>query len=160
MVSTHRGATSWYIDARTVGRPEPRLRGDVGPSRIFVAQWKDASGRGSFVPWLDVRLEPAAGGRATLTGKIGLYPGVREVTAAVAGGGGLICMAMVVAGIALLVRGQLGGLPLLLWPLGMAAFIAVFTVASLRSLERDIPKLVQEINDVLDSTATFTSPAV
>lgn len=159
MVTTQRGATSWYLDSRTVGCPEPRLRGNVSPSRIFVARWKDASGRNSFAPWLDVRLEPADGGRAALTGKIGLHPDMRGVTAVIAGGGGLICVAMVVAGIALLVRGQLSGLSLLLWPLGMAAFITVFTVASLRSLGRDIPKLIQEINGVLDSTATFTSPA-
>jgi hypothetical protein len=61
MVTTTRGMTSWYLDPRTAGRPEPRFRGDTGPARIFVARFA-AAGRSSFAPWLDARLEPAAGG--------------------------------------------------------------------------------------------------
>ena len=69
-------------------------------------------------------------------------------------------MAMVVSGIAVLAHGHLSGLPLALWPFAMAAFISGTNFAGLRSLERDIPKLIREINAVLDSTnADFASPA-
>lgn len=159
-VSAQRGAASWYLSPRTVGRPEPRLRGDVGASRIFVAEWRAASGRNSFVPWLDARLEPDGEGRTTLGGQVGLRPGVVTVLALVAGVGGLICMAMVVSGIIVLAHGHLSGLPLALWPFVMAAFIAGMNFLGLRSLGRDIPKLIREINAVLDSAdADFASPA-
>lgn len=113
-VAERRGAASWYLSSRTVGCPEPRLRGDVGPSRILVAEWKAASGRNSFVPWLDARLEPDGEGRTTLRGQIGLRPEVVTVLALTAAVGGLVCMAVVVSGIAVLVHGHLSGLPLAL----------------------------------------------
>lgn len=156
MVTTHRGATSWYLDRRTVGRPTPRLRGDVGPSLVSVARFEDASGRGSFAPWLDVRLEPAAGGGTTLTGRIGLHPAVQRLMPVITGSFGLLAMALAAGGIVLLVHGDLSGLPFVLVPLAMTAFLAVLDVAGRRSLERNIPKLIQEMNRVLDSTATFT----
>jgi hypothetical protein len=153
-VSTQRGATSWYLSSRTVGRPEPRLRGDVRPSRIIVAEWKAASGRNSFAPWLDARLEPDGAGRTTVRGQIGLRPEVVTVLSFTAGVGGLICVAMAVGGIAVLARGQLSGLPLALSSFALATFIAGINFAGLRSLERDIPKLIQEVNAVLDSTSS------
>lgn len=159
MVTTRRGAASWYLDSRTVGRPAPRLRGDAGPSRIFVARFEDASGRNSFVPWLDVRLEPAAGGGTTLTGRIGLHPNVARLTPVIAGSFGLLALAGAAGGIALLIRGDLRGLPFVLGLLAITTFMVGLNVAGLRSLERDIPDLIQEMNGVLDSTATFTGPA-
>ncbi len=159
MVTTHRGATSWYLDRRTVGHPAPRLRGDVCPPRIFVARFEDASGRNSFAPWLDARLEPGAAGGTTLTGRIGLHPNVVGLMPVLAGFFGLLAMAGVVGGIVQLVRGELRGLPFALVPLAMITLMAGLNVAGLRSLERDIPKLIQEMNGVLDSTATFTGPA-
>lgn len=159
-VAERRGAASWYLSSRTVGCPEPRLRGDVGPSRILVAEWKAASGRNSFVPWLDARLEPDGEGRTTLRGQIGLRPEVVTVLALTAAVGGLVCMAVVVSGIAVLVHGHLSGLPLALGPFAIAAFAAGINFEGLRSLERDIPKLMWQINAVLDSTsADFASPA-
>jgi hypothetical protein len=158
-VSAQRGAASWYLSSRTVGCPEPRLRGDVGPSRVFVAEWKAASRRNSFVPWLDARLEPDGGGRATLRGRIGLRPEVATVLALIAGVGGLICVALVVSGIVVLACGHLSGLLLALVPFAIAAFIAAINFAGLRSLERGIPRLIREINAVLDpASADFASP--
>jgi hypothetical protein len=160
LVTTQRGTTSWYLDPRTAGRPDPRLRGDVGPSRLSVARFEDASGRNSFAPWLDARLEPDPGGGTTLRGRIGLHPAVRILIPLIAGVGGLIAVAAVLGGIALLVHGHLSGLlPAVLIPLGMTAFFAGFNVVGLRSLERDIPKLVEEMNSILDSTATLAEPA-
>jgi hypothetical protein len=81
------------------------------------------------------------------------------VLALITGVGGLICLAMVVSGIVVLARGHLSGLPFALWPFAMAAFIAGINFAGLRSLERDIPRLIREISAVLDSTnADFASP--
>jgi hypothetical protein len=126
----------------------------------LVAEWKAASGQNSFVPWLDARLEPDGEGRTALRGRIGLRPGVVTVLALIAGVGGLICLVMVATGIVVLAHGHLSGLPLALWPFAMAAFIAGINFAGLRSLERDIPKLIREVNAVLDSTnADFASPA-
>jgi hypothetical protein len=160
MVTTHRGAASWYLDPRTAGHPTPRLRGDVDPSRISVARWEDTNGRNSFTPWLDVRLEPTARGGTTLTGTIGLRPEVQGLMPVITGVGGLIATAVIAAGAVQLVHGNVSALPLMLGPLAMIAILAVVNVAGLRSLERDIPKLIQETNSVLDSTATFTSPAL
>lgn len=74
----------------------------------------------------------------------------------ITGSFGLLAMALAAGGIVLLVHGDLSGLPFVLVPLAMTAFLAVLDVAGRRSLERNIPKLIQEMNRVLDSTATFT----
>lgn len=158
-VTTRRRATSWYLDSRTVGRAEPRLLGDVGRSRIFVARWQDTTGRNSFTPWLDARPEPAAAGGTTLTGSIGLNPAAGGLIQAVDWGSGLIVLAAIAGGISLLARGDLSGLVFVLGPLALAAFGTGLNAVGLRSLERDLPKLIQEINGLLDSTATFTGPA-
>jgi hypothetical protein len=84
---------------------------------------------------------------------------VQALMPVIAGCFGLLAMAGIDGGIVRLVRGDLSGLLLVLGPLAMAAFLAGLDVAGLRSLERDIPKLIQEMNGVLDSTATFTGPA-
>lgn len=150
-VTTRRGATSWHLDPQNAGRPAPRLRGDVGPSRIFVARFQDASGRNSFAPWLDARPEPAAGGGTALTGKIGLHPNVAWLIPVMAGFFGLAALAGPAGGIALLIHGELRGLPLVLVPLALATLMVGINVAGLRSLERNIPRLIQEMNGVLGS---------
>jgi hypothetical protein len=159
-VTTQRGSTSWYLDPRNASRPDPRLRGDVGPSRISVARFEDAAGRNSYAPWLDARLESAAGGGTTLTGRVGLHPAVTVLIPMIAGVGGLLALGALAGGVALLVSGHLSGLlPAVLIPLALTAFIVSFNTVGLRSLERDIPKLIQEMNEILGSTATFPSPA-
>lgn len=77
-----------------------------------------------------------------------------------AGVGGLIAVSAVWGGIALLVHGHLSGLlPAVLVPLGMTAALTGFNFVGIRSLELDIPKLVEEMNGILDSTATLAGPA-
>jgi hypothetical protein len=157
LVTTQRGFISWHTDPRNAGRPGPRLRGDVYPSRILVAPFEDAAGRNSFAPWLDARLEPAAGGGTTLTGRIGLHPAARRAISVVAGAWALVAVASVSGGIALLVHGQLSGLlAVLLIPLGVTAVFVGATNTGLRSLERSTQKLIEEIDGALGSTATFT----
>ncbi len=160
VVTTQRGFTSWYIDPRNAGRPSPRFRGDLGPSRVLVARFEDAAGRNSFAPWLDVRLEAAAAGGTTLTGTIGLHPPVRVLGPVIAGVAGLIALGGLAGGVAMLTSGHLGGsLPVVLIPLALIAAIAGINVVGLRSLVRQIPKLIQEMNEILGSTATFAGPA-
>jgi len=158
-VTTQRGASSLYFDHRSARRPEPRLRGNVGPSWICVARFKDATRRNSFAPWLDARLEPSAGAGTTFSGRIGLHPSVRLLISVMTGVMGLIAVAGVTSGVVLLVRGHLSGLAAVLLPLCVIAVFAVFNAAALRSLERGTPKLIEELNGILGSTATFTGPA-
>jgi len=164
LVTTTRGETSWYLDPRTAGRPEPRLRGNVGPSGLFVtrlsvARWKHAGG--SFAAWLDARLEPAAGEGTRLQGTIGLGPAARTVISLNALVYALMAVAACSGGIALVVQGHPGAVALaVLAPIGLAALFAGFSVAGLRSLERDIPKLIGEINGLLDSSATSPGACV
>ena len=132
MVTTERGAASWYLDPRTVGRAEPRFRGDAGPSRIFVARFADVAGRNSFAPWLDARLEPAAGGGSTLTGTIGLHPAVRAFIPVLAGVAGLIAVAALIAGL---------------------------RSASLRLPQRPAGELIRDISEVLGLAAASAGPA-
>lgn len=72
---------------------------------------------------------------------------------------GLAAVGGFTGGVVLLVRGHLSGLAALLIPLGVIAAFAAFNTAGLRSLERGTPKLVEELNRILGSTATFTGPA-
>ena len=157
-VTTWRTATSWYLDPATVGRSVPRLRGQVSPSRISVARFDDAAGRDSFTPWLNGRLEQAPGGGATLTGTIGLQPAVAVLLPVITGVGGLLATGAVATGATLLGRGHLSGMRAVLIALAVTAFTAGLAVVGLRSLERKIPKLVEEMNAILGSTAIFTDP--
>lgn len=158
-VTAQRGATSWYFDHRSARPAEPRLRGYVGPSWISVAHFENVAGLNSFAPWLDARPEPSAGGGTTFTGRIGLNPSVRLLISVMTGVWGLVAVAGFTAGVVLLVRGHLSGLAAVLIPLGVVAAFAALNTAGLRSLERGMPKLVEELNGILGSTATFTGPA-
>jgi hypothetical protein len=93
------------------------------------------------------------------TGRIGLQPAVRVVISVLAAVGGVMAVAGVTGAVVLLVHGHLSGLAAMLIPLVVIAVFAVLNTAGLRSLERGTPKLVEELNGILDSTATFTGPA-
>jgi hypothetical protein len=59
-------------------------------------------------------------------------------------------------GIALLAVGHLGGLlPTVLILLALITLLVSVNVVGMRSLEQAIPNLIQEVNGVLGSTATF-----
>jgi len=112
------------------------------------------------VPWLQGRLEPAAGGGTTFTGRVGLNPAVIVVIPVIAGVWGLIALGALAGGVALLAAGHLGGLlPAVLIPLALITLLVCLNVVGMRSLEREIPKLIQEVNGILDSTATFLGRA-
>jgi hypothetical protein len=159
MVTTQRRSAFWYVDHRSARRREPRLWGYIGPSWISVARFEDAAGRNRFAPCLDAQAEPSARGGTMFTGRIGLQPAVRLLISVLAGVGGLMAVAGGIAAIVLLVRGHLSGLAAMLIPLVVIAVFAAFNSVGLRSLERGTPKLLEELNGILDSTATFTGPA-
>jgi len=160
MVTTTRGPTSWYLDSRTAGHPEPLFRGEAGPSRIFVARFADAPRRDRVVPWLDARLEPAAGGGSTLTGAIGLHPAVRARIPVLAGVAGLIAASALAGGVHLLASGHLAGLvPTVLAPLALAAFIAGLRAVNLRLPERRGAVLLRDVTEILGSAAASAGPA-
>ena len=154
-VTTSRGATSWYLDSRTVGRPDPRFRGVVGRSWIQVARFQAASGRGSYVPWLVAGPWVSDDGGTEFRGWIGPPPAVAGFLPWFAGFACLASLGLLVAGVAPLVLGHVIGLvPTVLFPLP-AIWLAGMNAAGRRSLEREAPKLIEELNGVLGSTAAF-----
>jgi hypothetical protein len=147
---TTRQGFSWYLAARNVGAPDPRFRGDVGPSRILIARFEDTLGRNSFAPWLDIRAEPAADGGTILTGRIGLHPFVGVLIPVILGAGCLMMLGLFSAGVVQLASGQVGqALPFVSLPLIAIAFMVGGNAAGLRSLERGIPELIRDMNEIL-----------
>lgn len=47
----------------------------------------------------------------------------------------------------------------MLIPVALITFSASLIAIGMRSLQREIPDLIQEVNAILDSTATFACPA-
>lgn len=138
-----------------VGRPDPLFLGVAALPGIQVARWQDAAGRNTFAAYLDVRLGPESGEGTTLTGRIGLHPDVQELLPVFGGIACLFSLGILAAGAVQLASGRLSGLlPALLFWIPATA-LAGFNALGLRSLERDVPKLLEEVNGVLDSTATF-----
>jgi hypothetical protein len=150
-VTTTRSALSWHTDAANVKRPDPRLRGTIGPEWISVARWRDAAGRNSFAPWLNARLEGPVD-ETTLTGRVGLARSVASTLPTFGATAGLILVVILVSGVAGLARGQLHALPFVLGPLGMALFLIAFMTAGFRSLGQKTLPLLAEVNALLDST--------
>jgi hypothetical protein len=160
-VTTSRGAMSWYLDPRTAVRPDPRFRGDVGRSWIRVARFQAASGRGSFVAWLDAEPWVSDDGGTELRGWIAPPPATAGFLPMVAVVACLASLGLLAAGVAQLVLGHVIGLvPALLFPLPAIAMAAI-NATGRWSLEQEAAKLVDELNGVLGSTATFPGlPAV
>lgn len=152
-VTTRRGF-SWYLDARTAGVPDPLFRGVVAASWISVARFRQASGRNSFVPWLQGRLEPSADGGTLVTGRVGPQPAVRAVLGVMAAVWALISIAALAGGLSAVAAGHFIGLLAVLVPFGMAALLAGVVVAGRVSVVREIPSLIQAVNAVLDSTVS------
>lgn len=155
-VTADRSYLSWHLNPAHVGRPEPRFRGWVGGDRVLLAQFVDAGGRNSFAAWLQARIEPDAAGGTMLTGSVGLRTEVRAVMLIVFGGWALFALSVLAAGIAQAASGHvLALIPAVLIPLGMTGILTGFSCVGLRSLEREIPRVLRAVGGVLEST---TSP--
>lgn len=119
-VTTSRGPTAWYLDPRTVRRPEPRFRGEISPARVTLFRFTAGAGRNSFFPVLDVRPGQRADGGTTLSGEIGMGP-ARALLPVLTGTACLVSLGLLAAGVAQLIAGHLIGLaPALAFPLPVA----------------------------------------
>src|SRR5258708_16878323 len=153
-VTTSRGPMTWYLDPRTVGRPEPRFRGQVYRWGIRLVRFTAGAGRDSFFAVLDVRPGPGTSGGRALSGWMGGGPGV-ALLPVFTGAFGLVSLGLLVAGVVQLVLGHLIGLaPTMAFPLPVAAVAGINAVGH-RSLERDTSVLLKEVNKVLGSTVAF-----
>ena len=109
-VTISRGPVAWYLDPRTVGRPEPRFRGQVYQSGIRLVRFTAGAGRDSFFAVLDVRPGPGTSGGTALSGWIGGGPGV-ALLPVLTGASGPASLGLLVTGVVQLVLGHLVGLP-------------------------------------------------
>jgi hypothetical protein len=74
--------------------------------------------------------------------------------------GWLIALTGLAAGIAISVSGHLGeSVPAVLIPLALIMLMIGINVTGRRSLEQKVPRLVQEVNSVLDSSVIFLGTA-
>jgi hypothetical protein len=158
-VTTARGST-WYLDARTAGKPDPRFRGTVTPRWIRVARFSQAIGRNSFVPWLQGCLQAESGGGTSFTGQVGPDQAARVVLGVITGMFGVFSLISLAADVSMAKAGDLGGhLAFALIPLALDAFLVGMIVAAKRSVRQEIPRLIQAVNEVLDSTVTSQAAA-
>lgn len=159
-VTTGRSYISWHLSPANAGHPAPRFRGELRRDQVLIALFEDASGRNSYAAWLKARMEPAAAGGMTLTGSVGLKTEVRAVMPVIFGVWGLIGLATLVAGLIQAASGHfLALIPAVLVPLGETVILAGFNHVGLRSLEREIPRLLQAVNSVLEPTAVIPGQA-
>ena len=105
--------------------------------------------------WLEGRLDPAARG-TTVSGRIGLSRGVKVMAPVTTAVGCLIALTGLAAGIAILVSDHLGeSAPAVLIPLALILLMTGINATWRRSLEQKVPRLVQEVNSILDSIIIF-----
>jgi hypothetical protein len=144
-VTSQRGYTA-FLDKTRYGLPDPRFRGEVGPGWFSVAPFSDTLGRDSFVPWVEARCAPSNNG-ATFTGKAGLKQDQRL-------GVLIITLLCALVGLVLLVVGIASG-PWMFVILGLVFMLlpAGAVVGGLRQVERRTPKLLEDLNRLLDSTS-------
>ncbi|HEY5400677.1 MAG TPA: hypothetical protein VIL16_35355 [Trebonia sp.] len=150
-VTTSRGRTMWYIDPRTVGRPDPLFKGELYRSRTRLTRFAVTGRRGGLVAMLEVRLDPAADGGTALSGWVGVPAGAFQATS-FAVLGCLVSLGLLAAGVVQLALGHIIGLvPTLTFPLPAVVFTGVF-VSSRPALESEIAALVDQVNEVLGTT--------
>jgi hypothetical protein len=154
-VTTSRGRASWYLDPRTAMRSDHLFKGELYQSRTRLARFPPTGGRESFDAMLEVRLDPQAGGGTALSGWVG-KPGGTFAAVMFTALGCLVSLGLLVAGIIQLALGHIIGLaPALAFPLPGAFIAWSFAYGRRRSLESGIAELVQEVNEVLGSTAEW-----
>jgi len=137
-----------YSVARA-GRPAPRLRGQVSPARVRVAQPLDYS-RNSLVPWFDGVLEMAPDGGTILRGTVGLPSASLPAFVFVSAVWAVVIGALLAHGARTLAAGNpLQALPPLLIPCGMLAAYAVVVALTPRQLRSQTWQLLNELSGIL-----------
>jgi hypothetical protein len=158
VATTERELSRWHLYPDNARLGAPRFRGSVSPSRILVARCEDAVGRASFAPWLEGRLDASASGGTMITGSIGLHPTKRAAIPVVAAVAGLIGLGALAAAFGFPSGHISRSLPAVLMPFAMIALMVAVNIKGLRTLEQNIPKLVQEMNATLGSSAVSPDP--
>lgn len=138
-----------FLDPSTAGHPDPLLRGWVTAEGVRLARFSETLGQNSFVAWFDGDLQPAPDGGTDLRGELGLHRGAQVLSYLMIVIGPLILVPMLGYGLLLVARGQLGGLPFVLGPLGMAAFAWQLWRTGLRFLRADEPRLQSVLETIL-----------
>jgi len=103
-VTTDRRAADWYLHQWTLGRPDPRFRGEVDLSRVYLFRF--SRGRGRAVAVLDARPATTPDGGATLSGWVGEDKGNAVILPLI---GSVFGLPLLVAGMAQLAAGHLMG---------------------------------------------------
>jgi hypothetical protein len=127
------------------------LEGRVSPDLIRVARRQS---KHSLTAWFSGRIEQAPDGRTLVAGTVGPNPAVRQVFRLISLGWLLIFGVMLAAGLSTLGSGH-PQLPFILFPIGFAAVYALVLVVSPPIARYEIRGLLDELNTILDSTATF-----
>jgi hypothetical protein len=153
-VTTSRGWTGWYIDPRTVGRPEPLFKGELYRSRTRLTRF--AATRQRDPVFLEVRLDPGADGGTALTGSIGAPAGAFQATLFTVVGC-LVSLGLLATGVVQLTLGHLIGLaPALTFALPAAAITGLLRY-NRPALESEVAALVDQVNEVLGATGAVTT---
>jgi hypothetical protein len=130
------------------------LQGLVSPALIRVARRQPPNSRNSLLAWFNGRIEQAPDGGTLVAGAIGPDPANQAVFAAISLVWLMVGGIMFATGVSSLVSGP-PELPFLLIPMAFAACYLLVLVVGPRKAGREIQELLDELNAILDSTATF-----
>ncbi len=127
------------------------LEGRVSPDLIRVVRRQS---RNSLTAWFSGRIEQAPNGGGLVAGTVGPNPAVAAVFTLISLGWLLVFGVMLAAGLSTLGSSH-RQLPLILIPIGFAAVYVLVLVVGPPIARYEIRKLLDELNTILDSTATF-----
>jgi hypothetical protein len=154
-VTTDRRAADWYLHQWTLGRPDPRFRGEVDLSRAYLFRF--SRGRGRAVAVLDARPATTPDGGATLSGWVGEDKGNAVILPLI---GSVFGLPLLVAGMAQLAAGHLIGLALAgvapSWRRRVCGPQGGELAPEWSTLS---PSFWKAFNEVLGSAAAFTGPS-
>ncbi len=158
-VTSMRG-DSWYLDPKTVGRPEPLLHGYTGKWSVQVADWEEKRSRYGRPSRLEAELASAPDGGTTLKGQVG--PGYEAkargfLTAVFAAAVPLILLGVFIAGLGLLSSGHVASaLPVLLIPAALGGIFWHVVKANRRTPgeagDDSSARLLKKVAGLLDAT--------
>jgi hypothetical protein len=130
------------------------LQGRVSPDLIRVVRRQPFNSRNSLVAWFCGRIELAPDGGTLVAGTVGPHPAAQMTFAGVSLVWPLVIGGLVAGGLSSLASGH-PVLPLLLLPIVFAAvYVLIFVIGPPR-VRNEIQELLDELNTILDSKATF-----
>jgi hypothetical protein len=150
-VTTPRIRDRYYLDPRTAGRADPLLTGAVGATWVRVGLFR-TSPRG-FKPVLKCRVEQASGGGTILTGTVGPGSAPSALLPVLLVASAIAFMGVVAAGCVQLALGHARGIFLFFGALIIPVLCMGLIVAGRKQVEREVPMLLEQVNQVLESAA-------